>query len=140
MMRVVADTNIVASAFLWGGTPREILNAAHRQAITLYTSAALIAELEDVLAREKFAKRVMQVGRSVAEMVGDYLALAHMVLPTDHPRVVRDPDDDHVFIAAALAAQANIIVSRDADLLSLSSYQGIVMLSAAETLRRIATA
>jgi len=139
MMRVVADTNIVVSAFLWGGVPREILNAAHRQAITLYTSAALIAEPEDVLAREKFAKRMSQVGSSVAEMVGDYLALAHMVLPTDHPRVVRDPDDDQV-IACALAAQGNIIVSRDADLLSLTSYQGILMLSAAETLRRIATA
>jgi putative PIN family toxin of toxin-antitoxin system len=139
MMRVVADTNIVVSAFLWGGIPREILNAAHRQAITLYTSAALIAELEDALAREKFAKRVMQVGSSVTEMVGDYLALAHMVLPTEHPRVVRDPDDDHV-IACALAAQAQIIVSRDADLLSLTRYQDIIMLSAAETLRRIAAA
>jgi len=139
MMRVVADTNIVVSAFLWGGIPREILNAARRQAILLYTSAALIAELEDVLAREKFAKRVSQVGSSVAEMVGDYLTLAHMVVPTHHPRVVRDPDDDHV-IAAALAAQAQIIVSRDNDLLSLNSYQGILMLSAAETLRHIATA
>lgn len=139
MMRVVADTNIVVSAFLWGGIPREILNAARRRAILLYTSAALIAELEDVLGREKFAKRMTRVGSSVTEMVGDYLALAHMVVPTHRPRVVRDPDDDHV-IAAALAAQANIIVSRDADLLSLNSYQGILMFSAAETLRRIATA
>jgi predicted nucleic acid-binding protein len=30
MMRVVADTNLVVSAFLWGGIPREILSAARR--------------------------------------------------------------------------------------------------------------
>jgi predicted nucleic acid-binding protein len=26
MMRVVADTNVVVSAFLWGGNPRAILD------------------------------------------------------------------------------------------------------------------
>lgn len=136
MMRVVVDTNIVVSAFLWGGNPRAILDAARRQDITLFTSAALIAELEDVLSREKFAQRVTQVGSSVTEMIGDYLALAHLVLPTSHPSVVRDPDDDHV-LAAALAAQAEIIVSRDNDLLTLASYQGIPILKAAEALQRI---
>jgi putative PIN family toxin of toxin-antitoxin system len=136
MMRVVVDTNIVVSAFLWGGNPRAILDAARRQDITLFTSAALIAELEDVLAREKFAQRVAQVGSSVAQLVGDYLALAHLVLPTSHPSIVRDPDDDHV-LACALAAQAEIIVSRDNDLLTLAAYQGIPIVKAVEALQRI---
>jgi uncharacterized protein len=54
-VRVVADTNIVVSAFLWGGLPAELLSAAREQRITLYTSAALLAELEDVLGRDKFS-------------------------------------------------------------------------------------
>ncbi len=91
-----------------------------------------------MLGREKFAKRLTEVGSSVAEMVGDYLALAHMVLPTVHPSIVRDPDDDHV-IAAALAAQAEIIVSRDNDLLTLNAYERISIITAAEALRRIET-
>lgn len=135
-MRVVADTNTVVSAFLWGGIPREILNAARRQALTLYTSAALIAELEEVLGRDKFAARLARVGSSVSELLGDYLALAQLVLPTAQPRVVRDPDDDRV-VACALAARAEIIVTGDADLLSLGQYRHILMLNPAALRQRL---
>lgn len=69
-------------------------------------------------------------------MLGDYLALAHLVQPTSHPSVVRDPDDDHV-IGAELVAQAQIIVSRDNDLLDLHAYERISIITAAEALRRI---
>jgi len=65
---VLADTNVVMSAFLWGGPPADVLNAARRQTITLYCSAPLIAELEDVLSRDKFAARLKQVGSSATEM------------------------------------------------------------------------
>jgi hypothetical protein len=44
MTRTVADTNIVVSAFLWGGTPHAILETARREALTLFTSAALIVD------------------------------------------------------------------------------------------------
>lgn len=140
MIRAVADTNTVVSAFLWGGTPRAILDAARSETLTLFTSGALIAELEDVLARDKFAKRIAAVGSSVPEMLGDYLSLAHLVRPrTRPPAVVRDPDDNQV-IACALAAEAEVLVSGDGDLLTLSSYQGIRILSAAQMLHRLTKA
>jgi predicted nucleic acid-binding protein len=50
--------------------------------------------------------------------------------------VCRDPDDDHV-LACALAAQADLIVSGDADLLNLREYQSIRIVAAAEALRLI---
>jgi putative PIN family toxin of toxin-antitoxin system len=62
-MRIVVDTNVVVSALLWGGPPRAVLTAAHEQRITLYTSAPLIAELEDVLSRDKLARRCRAVER-----------------------------------------------------------------------------
>ncbi|MHB8680442.1 MAG: PIN domain-containing protein, partial [Rudaea sp.] len=51
--------------------------------------------------------------------------------------VARDPDDDHV-IACALAARADAIVSGDNHLLDLREHQGIVILTAADALNRIA--
>jgi uncharacterized protein len=115
---------IVVSAFLCGGSPRTILDAARRGTLTLFTSAALIAELEDVLSRAKFAKRIADAGSSVDELLGDYLALAQLVRATAHPpAVTRDPDDDHV-IACALAADAEVIVSSDDDLLTPNQGRG----------------
>lgn len=75
MIRTVVDTNIAVSAFLWGGTPREILDAARREVITIFTSPALIAELEEVLSRPKFAARINRADSSVPELLDDCRAL-----------------------------------------------------------------
>jgi putative PIN family toxin of toxin-antitoxin system len=136
-VRVVADTNTVVSAFLWGGAPAEVLTAAREQRLTLFTSAALIAELEDVLTREKFAARIAQVGSTVAEMIAGYRALAQLVRTTAMAPVSRDPDDDQV-LACALAADAGFIVTRDQDLRTLDPFRTIRILPAREALALIA--
>ena len=50
-MRLVLDTNVVASAMLWGGNPKLLLQAGRENRAKLFTSVALLTELEDVLAR-----------------------------------------------------------------------------------------
>ena len=48
--------------------------------------------------------------------------------------VVRDPDDD-VILACATKGQADAVITRDKDLLSLGSYQGIAVITP-ETFRQ----
>lgn len=132
-MRVVADTNTVVSAFLWGGPPKAVLDAAREQRIQLFTSPALLAELEEVLGRLKFAERLARIESTPATLLRQYRALIGIVRPTVIPRASRDPDDDQV-LACALAADAELIVSRDKDLLTLSPFEGIPILTAHEAL------
>jgi putative PIN family toxin of toxin-antitoxin system len=125
-MRIVADTNTVLSGLLWQGPPRRLLELARERKVSLCTSLTLVAELAEVIARDKFAERVRAAGLSAAELVQDYERLAEVVTPEPLPTPVsRDPDDDHV-LACALAAKAELIVSGDKrHLLILGEYQGI---------------
>ena len=57
-MRLVLDTNVVASAMLWGGSPKLLLQARREKRVELYTSTPLLAELADILGRRKFEKKI----------------------------------------------------------------------------------
>ena len=136
-MRLVLDTNTALSALLWGGTPGRLLDAAEAGRIELASSAALLAELQGVLTREKFAKQLAKREVSVSDLFDGYAALVVMVTPaTIAPTIARDPADDQV-LAAALAARADLIVSGDAHLLDLKTCLGIEIVSAAVAVERI---
>ena len=135
-MRLVLDTNTVVSGLLWDKAPSQLIDAGLQGHIELYTSQALLLELEDVLPRRKLARRVAASGLSIAQLVARYALLAQSVLPAVIARTSADPDDDHV-LACALAAKADLIVSGDHDLLNLKTYQRIPIVEAAEALMRL---
>lgn len=137
-MRIVADTNTVASGLIWQGPPRQIINAACAGTITLHTSITLLAELAEIIGRGKFIRPILRAGLSAADLVEDYQRLAVLVEPALLTAPVsRDPDDDHV-LAAALGAEAQLIVSGDRDLLVLETLRNIPILPARQALEFIA--
>ncbi len=137
-MRIVLDTNVVLSALLWRGTPYQLLTAIRQQSgVQLYSSTALLDELADVLTRPTATKRLAVIGKTAREVLSDYVEAVELVEPTTVPRVVpTDPDDDQV-IAAALTAHADLVVSGDADLLSIASFERIPIVTAAQAVQRI---
>lgn len=80
-MRLVLDTNAAVSWLLWHGNPGKLIDAAHAALVTLHTSAPPLAELRDVLHREKFAKPLATRGLSATEIFEGYAALATVVVP-----------------------------------------------------------
>ena len=113
-MRVVLDTNVVASAFLCGGTPRLLLQAARERRIELFTSTAMLAELTDILGRRKFASKIAASGMTIDQLVDSYAQLAALVRAAPIARVAPDPDDDVVLFnfyfnrASIIQGQATI--------------------------------
>ena len=136
-MRIVLDTNVVVSALIWGGTPFQLLQAATNGDIDLCTSPALLQELRTVLARPHLASRLADQRSSIEQAIGFYGDLTISVSPLATPRIVpRDATDDHV-IAAALGAGADLIVSGDADLLSLGSFEAIPIVTPSQAIAQI---
>ena len=136
MKRLVLDTNVVASAMLWSGIPHRFLQAARERRIALFTSTTLLTELTDILGRRKFEKKISTSTLTIDQIIDRYAALAAVVRPVSVPRIAADPDDD-VVIGTALAAQADLIVSGDADLLTIQSYEGIRIVKASTAIELI---
>jgi uncharacterized protein len=139
-VRIVLDTNTLVSAILSPlGPPRRLLDDARAQVFELCSSPVLMAELLDVVSREKFAKRLAAAELTPLGIVAEIRRLSVMAVPADVPRVVaNDADDDHV-LACAVSAHADLIVSGDRHLLSLGSdYQGIAIVTPAQAVQRIA--
>ena len=135
-MRLVLDTNVVASALLWGGVPRLLLQAAREKRVELFTSTPLLAELTDILGRRKFEKKIVASTLSVDQIVDRYAELTVLVRPTPVPRIAPDPDDD-VVIGTALAATADGVVTGDRLLLSVAAHEGVRIISVSEAMREI---
>lgn len=124
-MRLVVDTNLLVSAFLWQGTPGRLIELAAEKEILLFTSRALLDELAATLGKKKLAKPVLATGLTADQMLRNYRRLATLVTARQlAQRVSRDADDDAV-LACALAARADLIASGDDDLLTLKHFRGI---------------
>ena len=134
-MRVVLDNNIVVSALLWGGNPVQMLEAAADGRIELYATEPLLSELAGVLPRPKFAARILKAQRTPNQLIEQYRGLVEIVSAAEiAPVVVGDPDDDQV-LACAVAAGAELIVTRDKKLRDLKNYQRIPIVDASEGAR-----
>ena len=134
-MRTVLDTDIVVSALIWGGTPFKLLQIAIDSDFELYTSPALLIELQEVLSREHLATRLLKQRNSVKSAIRLYRGATVPITPLTVPRVVPNDTDDDQVIAAALAARADLIVTGDSNLLMLHPWRGIQILNAADALQ-----
>lgn len=131
-MKIILDTNVFVSGIFWSGPPRRILDAWADGDLGLAVSPAIIDEYDRVIA-EVGAIRPGVLVEPWRRLLGTTVSVTEALpLPT---RVSRDPDDDK-FLACALAAGVGVVVSGDRDLLAVSGYQGITVLTPAAFVRR----
>lgn len=131
IVRVVLDTNVLISAIVFGGKPREILEMVKNKELSGVISPVLVAELEEILSKKiKYPKeRVLQVEKKMKKIL-------RVVRPVKPIKVARDDDDNRV-LEAAIEGNCEYVVTGDKDLLDLKRYQGVRILTPTEFLNEI---
>jgi putative PIN family toxin of toxin-antitoxin system len=132
MLKVVLDTNILISAILFGGKPRQILEKAIRGEIRLCLSEPILEEFRGVLGRSKFGYSPEMIQFILTELTG----IADFVNPSETIDVVLEDSEDNRILECAVEAKANYIISGDSHLLKLSRYRNMEVLDAAAFLER----
>jgi putative PIN family toxin of toxin-antitoxin system len=125
-VKVVLDTNVILAAFATRGLCEAVLAVClDRHSIIL--SEAILAEVTEHLA-DKFKLPAARIREIVSFLRGH----ATIVAPVDvRDDACRDPDDIPI-LGAAVAAQADCLVTGDQDLLTIGSFQGIPIKSPRE--------
>lgn len=130
-MRVVFDTNVLLSAFIFGGNPAKLFDLARSGDIHLITSTAILKEFAAVL-KAKFAWE----DDDVAEAIKTVGYSSELVKPMEKIAIISD-DADNRILECATAGKADFIVSGDRHLLDCASYKGIRIISAREFLDQL---
>ena len=122
-MRIVVDTNVLMSGIFFGGVPGRILAAWREGRFEL----AVSPDIADEYARvgERLAQRF--AGVDVQVILDLIVRNAEVVPSTALPEPVCDDPDDDKFLACALAARADLIVSGDKKLLAVSGYEAVAV-------------
>lgn len=129
-MNVVLDTNIWVSALIWGGIPDQIILLREQQLITIATSQQLFRELENTLNKRKLQPKLQSLGLTIEislNLVRE-LAIFYIIDNLNVPEL-RDLNDN-IVLATAIAADADVIITGDRDLLILVEYQNIPIITA----------
>ena len=135
-MRVVFDTNALISAVLF---PKSVPGQAFTHARhngTILVTVTLVTELRDVLARRKFERYLSAESRDA--FLAAFVLEVAFVENTELITACRDPKDNHV-LEAAINGAASCIVSGDNDLLILTPFRDVPIVTPAEYLSRFAT-
>jgi putative PIN family toxin of toxin-antitoxin system len=131
--RIVVDSNVIISGFLFGGTPARVLGSIVDGVASGFTSLPILDEVRDVLQRSKFGLSAEQA----LAFVEEFHLLCHVVDPRIRVQVIVDDPTDNMVLECADAAKAEVIVSGDAHLLDLQQWESIRIVSPADFIKEI---
>ena len=136
-MRAVIDTSVLVSALIRPqGTTGSVLKALRDGLFTILYSSESILEVVDVLGRDKFRQKYHIEPDDISALVNLIRLRGEAVYVNLKVVECRDPKDDK-FLEAALAGNADCLVSGDQDLLSMNPFRDIPILSPTEFLVKI---
>lgn len=121
-MRAVLDANVVAAGVCWNGEGYLVLIKLARRRFQAFATTDTLEETRETCER---LIRERRPRHNALARLNWYCSRVRLVTPADlGKRRSRDPKDDP-YLAAALGANADAIVSYDRDLLDLEKPFGV---------------
>ena len=128
MLRIVLDTVVFVRALINPQSRSGRLLSEYVDRYKIIVSKPTAQELLEVIQRPELTRKYRSLAKISLRQVIDLLAKAEAVDIGVAPRIVRDPKDD-IFIATALAGQADYLISEDKDLLILGNTVGVPIIN-----------
>lgn len=125
-MRLILDTNILVSAFVFKSETANIVVRHAAKKHTLFFSESTFKELKSTLLKPKFSAFVEL--QTIRNFILNLVRIGEFIEPTEKIIVCRDPRDNK-FLELALAGNVDCIVTGDKDLLVLNPFRGIKIIS-----------
>lgn len=125
-MRLILDTNILVSAFVFKSETANIVVRHAAKKHTLLFSESTFKELKSTLLKPKFAEIVELT--TINNLIINLVRIGEFIEPKGKITVCRDPKDNK-FLELAVAGNAEFIVTGDKDLLVLNPFRGIKIIS-----------
>lgn len=131
-MRIVVDTNVIASAIFFGGKPYLLLHYIMEGRVDVVASKEIVDEYEEIVLRLKQKYPRIDTRIPLQELLSKF----EIIRVSSDIQASRDPDDNK-FISCAVDGKCLYIVSGDDDLLSVGNYGDVEILTVAEFLSRL---
>lgn len=130
-MRVVVDTNVLASALIRRqGATGQVLRHLRDGRFTIIYSIPMLVELIEVLSRPQIQQKYHLQSDDITALIHLLRLRGELVSPERKIDACRDASDNR-FLEAAVEGGAEAIVSGDADLLDLKEFEIIPIMSVA---------
>jgi putative PIN family toxin of toxin-antitoxin system len=140
VLRVVLDTNVFVSGLLSKtGLPAKILDAWRAGQYLLIASPPIVAEIKRVLQTPRIREKYFITDGDIEQLI-ILLEKEALIVPgyTDVKDAIPDDPSDEMFLACAVDAAADFIVSGDRHLLEISEYKGISIITVNEFEEKLA--
>ena len=125
-MRIVIDTNVIASGIFFGGKLKKLLEMVVARRLESFATEEILLEYQETV--EELCSRYPSQPHQLP--LAHIMSSMKMTEPKAGIQVCRDPDDK--FIECAVNAQYIYIVSGDKDLLTVNRYNGIKIVTVAD--------
>ena len=125
---MVFDTNILISAFIFGGNPERLFQEARASGIRLLTSSSILREFASIL-RGKFKWD----SADVVEALSAIAYSSELIEPSIRLHIIED-DPDNRILECAVEGDADFIVSGDRHLLTLKKHDNIRIVNSKQLL------